>query len=72
MIPINSRTVGESEIVGGMAKLVEVEMWSPDQSGTKFGIIAADYDHELIEEWEFTDEEKAKNAFDDLSSRAFC
>ncbi|MDB4701276.1 hypothetical protein OAF12_06120 [Akkermansiaceae bacterium] len=72
MIPINSRTVGESEIVGGMAKLVEVEMWSPDQSGIKFVIIAADYDHELLEEWEFTDEQKAKKAFEDLSSKAIC
>jgi len=72
MIPINSRTVDESEIVGGMAKLVEVEMWSPDQSGIKFVIIAADYDHELIEEWEFTDEQEAKEAFDDLSSKAIC
>ena len=72
MIPINSRTVDESEIVGGMAKLVEVEMWSPDQSGIKFVIIAADYDHELIAEWEFTDEQKAKEAFEDLSSKAIC
>ena len=72
MIPINSRTVDESEIVGGMAKLVEVEMWSPDQSGIKFVIIAADYDHELIEEWEFSDEQKAKEAFDDLRSKAIC
>ncbi len=47
-------------------------MWSPDQSGIKFVIIAADYDHELIEEWEFTDEQKAKEAFDDLSSKAIC
>ena len=72
MIPINSRTVGESEIVGGMAKLIEVDLWSPDKSGIKFVIIAADYDHELIEEWEFTDEQEAKEAFDDLSSKAIC
>ena len=72
MIPINSRTVGESEIVGGMAKLVEVEMWSPDQSGIKFIITAADYHHETFEEWEFSDEQKAKEAFEDLSSKAVC
>ena len=72
MIPVNSRTLGEAEIIGGMAKLIEVDLWSPDQLGIKFVIIAADYDHELIEEWEFSDEQKAKDAFDDLSSRAIC
>lgn len=72
MIPINSRTVGESEIVGGMAKLAEVEMWSPNKSGIKFVIIAADYNHELLEEWEFSDEQKAREAFEDLSSKAIC
>ena len=72
MIPVNRRTLKEAEIIGGIAKLVEVEMWSPDQSGIKFVIIAADYDHELLEEWEFTDEQKAKEAFEDLSSKAIC
>jgi hypothetical protein len=72
MIPINSRTVGESEIVGGMAKLVEVDMWSPNKSGIKFIITAADYHHETFEEWEFSDEQKAKEVFEDLSSKAIC
>jgi hypothetical protein len=72
MIPINSRTLGESEIIGGMAKLVEVDMWSPDQSGIKFVIIASDYNHDLFEEWEFSDEQKAKEAFSDLNSKAIC
>ena len=40
--------------------------------GKDFVIIAADYDHELIEEWEFSGEQKAKDAFDDLSSKAIC
>ena len=47
-------------------------MWEPNEWGVKFVIIAADYDHELIEEWEFTDEQKAKKAFEDLSSKAIC
>ena len=72
MIPVNSRTLGEAEIIGGMAKLIKVDLWSPDQSGIKFVISAANYDHELIEEFEFFDEEKAKNAFDDLRSKAIC
>ena len=72
MIPVNSRTLEEAEVIGGIAKLIEVDLWSPDQSGIKLVIIAADYDHELIEEWEFTDEQKAKEAFEDLSSKAIC
>ena len=72
MIPINRRTVGESEIVGGMAKLVKVDMWSPNKSGIKFIITAANYHNGTFEEWEFTDEQKAKEAFEDLSSKAVC
>ena len=72
MIPVNSRTLKEAEIIGGIAKLVEVEMWSPDQSGIKFVIIASDYNHDLFEEWEFSDEQKATEAFADLSSKTIC
>ena len=72
MIPVNSRTLKEAEIIGGIAKLVEVEMWSPDQSGIKFVIIAPDYNHDLFEEWQFSDEQKAKQAFDELSSKTIC
>lgn len=72
MIAINSEILDEAEIIGGVAKLIKIQMWEPNEWGVKFVIIAADYDHELIEEFEFFDEEKAKNAFDDLSSRAIC
>tara|TARA_B100001057_G_C22760796_1_gene915664 strand:- start:234 stop:452 length:219 start_codon:yes stop_codon:yes gene_type:complete len=72
VIPVNRRTLKEAEIIGGIAKLVEVEMWSPDQSGIKFVIIASGYNHDLFEEWEFLDEQIVKQAFDDLSSKAIC
>jgi hypothetical protein len=45
MIPVNSRTLGETEIIGGMAKLIEAQMWEPKGSRTKFIINAADYHH---------------------------
>ena len=72
MIPVNSRTLEEAEIIGCIAKLVEVNMWSPNQSGVKFIISATDYHHDLFEEWEFTNEDEAKRAFADLSARAIC
>ena len=45
MIPLNNRTLGETEIIGGMAKLIEVQMWDPNNAGVKFIINAADYHH---------------------------
>ena len=56
----------------GVAKLIKIQMWEPNEWGVKLIISAADYDHELIEEWEFSDEQKAKEAFDDLRSKAIC
>ncbi len=72
MIPVNSRTLEEAEIIGGTAKLIEVDMWGPDKSGTKFIINAPDYRHERFEKWEFTDEDEARKAFADLKSKAIC
>ena len=72
MIPVNSRTLEEAEIIGGMAKLIEVDLWSPDKSGIKYIISAANYHHKTFEEWEFPDEKKAREAFEDLSSKAIC
>jgi nicotinamide mononucleotide adenylyltransferase len=72
MIPLNNRTLGETEIIGGMAKLIEVQMWDPNSAGVKFIINATDYHHDLFEEWEFTNEDEAKRAFADLSARAIC
>jgi nicotinamide mononucleotide adenylyltransferase len=72
MIPLNSRTLGETEIIGGMAKLIEVQMWDPNNAGVKFIISATDYHHDLFENWEFTNEDEAKRAFADLSARAIC
>ena len=72
MIAINSEILDEAEIIGGVAKLIKIQMWEPNEWGVKLIIIAADYNHELIEECEFSDEQKAKDAFDDLSSKAIC
>ncbi|MDB2640631.1 hypothetical protein N9Y63_07210 [Akkermansiaceae bacterium] len=72
MIPVNSRTLEEAEIIGGTAKLIEVDLWSPDKSEIKYIISAANYHHETFEEWEFPDEKKAREAFEDLSSKAIC
>ena len=72
MIPVNSRTLEEAEIIGGTAKLIEVDLWSPDKSGIKYIISAENYHHETFEEWEFTNEQKAREAFEDLSSKAIC
>ena len=72
MIPVNSRTLEEAEVIGGMAKLIEVDLWSPDRSGIKFVISAANYHHETFEEWEFVDENEARGAFADLQSKAIC
>ena len=51
MIPVNSRTLEEAEIIGGTVKLIEVDLWSPDKSGIKFVLSAANYHHETFEEW---------------------
>ena len=72
MIAINSEILDEAEIIGGVAKLIKIQMWEPNEWGVKLIISAADYDHELIEEWEFSDEQKAKEVFEDLSSKAIC
>ena len=56
----------------GVAKLIKIQMQELNEWGVKLIISAANYDHELIEEWEFSDEQKAKKAFDDLSSKAIC
>jgi hypothetical protein len=58
MIPVNSRTLGESEIVGGMAKLIEAQF--------KFKISAVDYNGEFLHDWEFSSQEEAVEAFNDL------
>jgi hypothetical protein len=41
-------------------------------SGVKLIISAADYHHDLFEEWEFTNEDEARKAFDDLRSKSIC
>ena len=72
MIAINSEILDEAEIIGGVAQLIRVQMWEPNKSGAKLIITAADYHHETFEEWEFPEEKKAKEAFEDLRSKAIC
>ena len=68
MIEIRQEIIDEIPILGGKAALLQVTMWKPNQNESqfKFKIAAVDYNGEFLHDWEFSSQEEAVDAFNDL------
>ena len=68
MIEATHEIIDETPILGGKAALLQVTMWEPNQNESqfKFKISAVDYNGEFLHDWEFSSQEEAVEAFNDL------
>ena len=68
MIEAIHEIIDETPILGGKAALLQVTMWEPNQNEAqfKFKISAVDYNGEFLHDWEFSSQEEAVEAFNDL------
>ena len=68
MIEASQEIIDEIPILGGKAALLQVNMWEPNQNEAqfKFKISAVDYNGEFLHDWEFSSQEEAVEAFNDL------
>ena len=68
MIEASQQIIDETPILGGKAALLQVTMWEPNQNESqfKFKISAVDYNGEFLHDWEFSSQEEAVEAFNDL------
>ena len=68
MIEATHEIIDETPILGGKAALLQVTMWEPNQNEAqfKFKISAVDYNGEFLHDWEFSSQEEAVEAFNDL------
>ena len=69
MIEIRHEIIDEIPILGGKAALLQVTMWEPNQNESqfKFKIAASDYNGEFLHEWQFSSQQEALEAFNDLA-----
>ena len=69
MIEASHEIIDEIPILGGKAALLQVNMWEPNQNEAqfKFKIAAVDYNGEFLHDWEFSSQQEALEAFNDLS-----
>ena len=68
MIEASQQIIDETPILGGKAALLQVNMWEPNQNESqfKFKISAVDYNGEFLHDWEFSSQEEAVDASNDL------
>ena len=68
MIEAIHEIIDETPILGGKAALLQVTMWEPNQNESqfKFKISTVDYNGEFLHDWEFSSQEEAVEAFNDL------
>ena len=70
MIPVSENILEEVDVIGGTAALIEVLLWDKEKkSQKKYRIAAANYDWDLISNYEYESLEKAQSAFIDLCSK---
>ena len=72
MLEASHEIIDEVHILGGTAALLKVRLWEPiqEEAQFKFKIAASNYDQEFIRDWEFSSEEEATEAFNDLCQNA--